>query len=92
MNPLPGSKNIEMFKQAFRLYKTYLLIPIVMKPDGSEARPILDLGIHKNTIHFRRVEDIGPHDEDGAVLGTGKVKRPFASFGKRSMGNKKKKW
>ena len=89
MNPPPGSKNIEMFKEAYRLYKTYLLIPVVMKPDGSEARPILDLGIHKNTIHFRRVEDIGPYDEDAAV--SGRVKRPFTSFGKRGKGRKKKK-
>jgi hypothetical protein len=91
MNPQPGSKHLEMFKQAYRLYKTYLLIPVVMKPDGSEARPILDLGIHKNTIHFRRVEEIGPNDEDAAVLGLGKVKRPFTSFGKRGKGKKKKK-
>jgi hypothetical protein len=90
MNPRPGSKYIEMFKQAYRLHKTYLLIPVVMKPDGSEPRPILDLGIHKNAVHFRRVEEIGPYDEDAAVLGSGRVKRPFTRFGKRGKGTTKK--
>lgn len=71
MNPPPESKNMEMFKQAYRCYKTYTLIPGILKADKSEVTPILDMGIHKNTIHFRRVEDIGPNDEDSSVLDSG---------------------
>jgi len=76
MNPSPTSKNLDMFKQAYRRYKAYTLIPAVLRPNGSDASPILDLGIYKSQIHFRRVEDIGPGDEDYAVLGSGSVERP----------------
>src|SRR5439155_9664474 len=34
MNPGPGSKNLEMFKDLYRHYKTYSLAPAVMKLDG----------------------------------------------------------
>jgi hypothetical protein len=71
MNPSPGSKNLEMFKDAYRHHKTYLLIPGVLKPDGSDVAPFVDLGILKNTIHFRHVDEIHPHDPDVVVLGAG---------------------
>jgi hypothetical protein len=91
MNPSPGSKNLEMFKQAYRHFKAYSLIPGVLKPDQSDVLPIHDLGIYKSTIHFRRVEDIGPNDEDSIVLHSGSVKRPLTEFGKKQRGRKKKK-
>lgn len=91
MNPSPGSKNLEMFKQAYRYFKAYTLIPGVLKPDQSDVLPIHDLGIYKITIHFRHVEDIGPNDEDSIVLHSGSVKRPLTEFGKKQRGKKKKK-
>jgi hypothetical protein len=53
MNPAPTSKNLQMFKEAYRHYKTYLLIPGTHRPDGSDAKPMIDLGIFKNSVHFR---------------------------------------
>lgn len=91
MNPSPGSKNLEMFKQAYRHFKAYTLIPGVLKPDQSDVLPIPDLGIYKSTIHFRHVEDIGPNDEDSIVLGSGSIKRPLTEFGKKRRGKKQKK-
>jgi SEFIR domain len=85
MNPAPTSKNLQVFKDAYRLHKTYLLIPAVQKPDGSAFKPILELGIFKNTVHFRNVDEIHPpHDPDVAVLGTGQVTRPKTRYGRRS--------
>lgn len=81
MNPAPGSKNLEMFKEAYRHEKTYLLVPAVLKPDGSQATPLFELGIFKNTIHFRHVDEIGPDDPDAVVLGSGRVKRSATGFG-----------
>jgi hypothetical protein len=90
MNPSPGSKNLEMFKQAYRHFKAYTLTPGVLKPDQSDVLPIHDLGIYKSTIHFRHVEDIGPNDEDSIVLGSGNIKRPLTEFGKKRRGKKRK--
>ncbi len=91
MNPSPGSKNLEMFKQAYRHFKAYTLIPGILKPDQSDVIPIHELGIYKSTIHFRRVEDIGPNDEDSVVLHSGSVERPLTEYGKKQRGKKKKK-
>jgi hypothetical protein len=68
MNPAPDSKNLELFKEAYRLCKTYLLLPGVLALDDSSVKPILELGILKNTIHFRNVAEIGSNDVDSIVL------------------------
>lgn len=90
MNPSPGSKNLEMFKQAYRHFKAYTLTPGVLKPDQSDVIPIHNLGIYKSTIHFRRVEEIGPNDEDSVVLDSGSIERPLSEYGKKQHGKKKK--
>jgi hypothetical protein len=54
-------------------------------PDGSDVRPLFDLAIFKNTIHFRRAEEIEndlAHDPDAPAVGMGKVKRPLTDYGK----------
>lgn len=83
MNPPPESKNLEMFKEAYRHFKSYFLIPATNKPDGSQFKPLLDLAIFKNSIQFRRVEDIGENDIDSVVIGTGSVKRDKTDYGRR---------
>jgi hypothetical protein len=50
------------------LCKTYLLLPGVLALDDSSVKPILELGILKNTIHFRNVAEIGSNDVDSIVL------------------------
>ena len=84
MNPPPESKNLEVFKEAYRRFKCYFLIPATNKPDGSQFKPLLDLAIFKNTIHFRRVEDIGENDMDLAVVRTGSVKRGKTGYGQQN--------
>jgi hypothetical protein len=81
MNPSPGSMFLDMFKDAYRHYKTYTLIPAVLNRQGTRVKPILELGIYKSTIHFRRVEEITPNDEDYPVLNTGTVERPPTGLG-----------
>jgi hypothetical protein len=68
MNPSPESRFLQMFKEAYRRWNEYLLIPGVVKPDGSLLRYCKDLGILKREIKFRRVGDIGGDDEDSVVL------------------------
>jgi hypothetical protein len=53
MNPPPDSKNLESFKRAYRSRKTYFLIPGTCNGDGSQLRPMMELGIFKNSVHFR---------------------------------------
>jgi hypothetical protein len=91
MNPAPGSNNLEMFKEAYRHEKTYRLVPAVLKPDGSVATPLVELGIIKNTIHFRRADEIGPNDPDSVVFGSGSVKRDATGFGPRPKRKRGKK-
>jgi hypothetical protein len=92
MNPAPGSKNLGYFKDAYRHYKTYTLIPAILSSDDSSAKPILDLGIFKNTIHFRQASDIDPeHDPDAPALGMGTIERPSTPYGKRHSTYKKRK-
>jgi SEFIR domain len=91
MNPAPGSKNLEMFKELFRHYKTYSLAPAVMKPDGSAVKPMLDLAIVKNTIYFRQASEIDPeHDPDGIAVQMGSVERPLTQHG-RALKRKKRR-
>jgi hypothetical protein len=75
MNPPAGSKNLEMFKEYYRAFKTYFLAPGVISKDKQQFNPIIEFGIYKGKVHFRNVKDIGDNDIDSVVLGTGKVKR-----------------
>ena len=75
MNPPPGSKNLDLFKAAYRKFKTYFLAPGAVKADGSQLRPIPELGIYKSSVLFRHVEEIGENDMDAVVLGTGQGER-----------------
>jgi len=76
MNPAPGSTNLELFKQRYRQFKTYFLIPAVLQGSGM-PRPIPELGIYKGKIHFRRVADIKQHNDiDWAVIESGGTERP----------------
>jgi hypothetical protein len=69
MNPAPGSRYLPLFKEGYKEYGEYLLVPAVCEPDGSNPQMAPVLGIRKKMIHFRRAEDIGPNDPDIAVLG-----------------------
>jgi len=75
MNPPPGSKNLDMFKQLYRQYKTYYLAPGVVSDDGKQFKPLLNLGIYKSKVIFKQVGDIGENDIDSIVLETGSVER-----------------
>jgi hypothetical protein len=68
MNPPAESRNLEMFKQSYRKHKSYLLIPGVISDDNKQLKPFIELSIHKNTVHFRDVGDIGTNDIDSVVL------------------------
>ena len=68
MNPAPTSENLEMFKSAYRAFKTYLLAPGVISKDRKSFTPILDLGIFKGKVHIRTVSEIGKNDVDSVVL------------------------
>lgn len=67
MNPSSNSKNLENFKKAYKKFKTYLLIPVIMQNNQS-LTPLFKLGIRKGKIYFRKVEDIKEHDIDKVIL------------------------
>ena len=65
--PSPDSPHLKMFKDKYRQYKTYLLAPGVISPDGKELKPLLDLAILKNKVLFRDASAIGDNDADSVV-------------------------
>lgn len=60
--------NLERFKVGYRKFKKFLLAPGVISADGSQMRPMLDLGIEKTTVYLRHVKDIGANDPDVVIL------------------------
>jgi hypothetical protein len=75
MNPSPGSTNLQLFKEQYREYKTYLLAPGVMLNDGNPPKPLFELGIRKGKIHFRHASEISKNDIDSAVFHRGEVEK-----------------
>lgn len=69
MNPSPGSRNLELFKQEYRKWKTYFLAPALISRDNKSMKPLLDLAIRKGKIVFRHVSEIGKDDIDSAIFG-----------------------
>jgi hypothetical protein len=68
MNPPPNSTNLEKFKEAYRKHKTYLLIPGVLTGNTNIGTPLVELGILKNKIAFRTVEELGENDVDNVIF------------------------
>lgn len=69
MNPSPISRNLEMFKHAFRSFGSYRLFPAYVA-DNQIKEMDLDLYIEKREIHFVQTSDIGPADPEYAVFGS----------------------
>lgn len=68
MNPTPGSKNLEMFKEAYQHFGCYQLCPAILAPEGVKVLP--GYGLLKKEINFRHVSEIkSENDMDSAVLG-----------------------
>ena len=68
MNPAEGSHYLRWFKESYKKYKTFKLIPGVVDSSGNNLRPIFELRIRKGRIHFRDVDEIGRNDIDSVVL------------------------
>lgn len=68
MNPPAESKNLQMFKQFYRKFKTYFLIPVILSADETKFKPIFELGIYKGKILFRNVSDIKNGDLDSVAI------------------------
>jgi SEFIR domain len=68
MNPSPGSKNLEMFKEAYQHFGCYQLCPAILTPEGVKVLP--GYGLLKKEINLRHVSEIkSKNDIDSAVLG-----------------------
>lgn len=69
MNPIPGTNNLEVFKQVYKKFGSYFILPGVMSKDNSQLRPLSDeLRILKRDINFRNVKDIESENDYDAVL------------------------
>ena len=71
MTPQAGSQYLSVFKQAVQEESEYLLIPVVISPDGSSSQCLIEFGIRKKLIYFRNTADIAFGDIDFIVLQTG---------------------
>jgi len=68
MNPEPGSKNLEFFKQLCREHKIYFLVPCVISKDLKSVTPFFNLAIRKGKIEFRKVSDVSTGDIDSVIF------------------------
>jgi hypothetical protein len=68
MNPEPGPRFLEFFKQQYREHKIYLLAPCVISKDLKSVTPLSDLAIRKGKIEFKKASDVGPNDIDSVVF------------------------
>lgn len=67
MNPAPDSQNLAMFKERFRRFGCYYLIPAAMTPEGVVT--FTKHRILKRNVEFRSTaEIISKNDPDSAVL------------------------
>jgi len=64
MNPPADSKNLDLFKRAYRKHKAFLLIPCITTSDETRIELLFNLGIRKERIIFRNVSEVGPNDID----------------------------
>jgi len=80
MNPKPDSPYLALFREAYQDAGEFLLIPAILKPDGSVER-IVELGIRKKSLVFRTSSEIPPGDIDSIVLHSGFQRRPLTAYG-----------
>jgi hypothetical protein len=65
----PNSPKLAAFKDAYRAFKTYFLAPVIVDETGTKImKPILDMRVYKSQIHFRKVSEIGEHDDPDSVV------------------------
>lgn len=66
MNPPPGSQNLFCFKEAYRRFNSYRVVPAFLEPKG--VRLIEDLYVIKREINLRHADEIkSVNDPDSAV-------------------------
>jgi hypothetical protein len=83
MTPKPESPYLSLFKEAVKKAGEFLLIPVVIEPDGTSPRRLTELGIRKRLIYFRDSAKIGLGDIDSVVLHTGFEACALTAYGKQ---------
>ena len=68
-NPTDNFAMLNMFKKQYHSHCKYLLAPAVLDEVNGRIKPMTDLGIIKNNIVFRHVDDINDNDIDSAIFG-----------------------
>ena len=68
MYPVPGMPAmLPRFKQEFDRHREFLLAPVTRRPDGQRYIDT-ELGIVKNSIEFRDLDEITPEDPDAGAM------------------------
>lgn len=67
MNPSRNSKNLQEFKDRFRHFNSYTLIPCVLR-NGNQIEVIEGLEITKKNVEFRKYSDIKSKNDLDSVL------------------------
>lgn len=69
MNPMPESKSLSHFKDTYKMFGSYCLIPAIAKGDDYNDIELLpEYRILKRNIEFRDVKDIKSKDDFDSVL------------------------
>lgn len=67
-NPNDGFQAFNYFKEAYRQYGEYVLMPAVLNERTGQIKPLSKYGIHKKQIVYRHISEISENDQDAILL------------------------
>lgn len=79
-NPQDNFKNFNYFKEVYKKYGEYILMPAVYNEQTGQITPLTKYGIHKKQLLYRNIADITENDQDAILL---QKNKPFKPYKKR---------
>ena len=76
-NPTDDFQAFNYFKQAYRKYGEYVLMPAIIDEKTGGIKPLPKYGIHKKQLFYRHISDITENDQDAILLQKNKPYRGY---------------
>ena len=78
-NPSDNFRVFNSFKDSYRKYGEYMLMPAVFDECTGHCKPLPQYGIHKKQLIYRHISDITENDQDAILLQKNKPYKPYKS-------------
>lgn len=76
-NPQDNFQNFNYFKEVYRKYGEYILMPAVFDEQTGQIKPLIKYGIRKKQLLYRNISDITENDQDSILLQKNKPFKPY---------------